>query len=97
VTAHVGENVKRETTPLLLGLQTGTTMVEINLEVPQYIGNRSTRRPSYTTLGHIPKRYPSMTQGNMLHNVHSGHICDSQKLETTQISQNRRMDTEGWA
>jgi hypothetical protein len=43
-------------TPLLVGLQTGTTTLEINLAVPQKIGNSSTSRPSYTTLGHIPKR-----------------------------------------
>jgi hypothetical protein len=33
---------KRNTPPLLVGLQTGTTTLEINLEVPQKIGNRST-------------------------------------------------------
>jgi len=32
---------KRNTPPLLVGLQTGTTILEINLEVPQKIGNRS--------------------------------------------------------
>jgi hypothetical protein len=33
---------KRNTPPLLVGLQTGTTTLEINLEFPQKIGNRST-------------------------------------------------------
>jgi hypothetical protein len=33
---------KRNTPPLLVGLQTGTTTLEINMEVPQKIGNRST-------------------------------------------------------
>jgi hypothetical protein len=33
---------KRNTPPLLVGLQTGTTTLEINLEVPQKIENRST-------------------------------------------------------
>ena len=33
-------------------------------------------------------------QGQVFHYVHSGFICDSQKLETTQISHNRKMDTE---
>ena len=42
VTAHVAEDVKRNTLQLLLGLQTGTTILEINLEIPQKIGNRST-------------------------------------------------------
>jgi hypothetical protein len=31
---------KRNTPPLLVGLKTHTTMMEINLEVPQKIGNR---------------------------------------------------------
>jgi hypothetical protein len=30
----------------------------------------------------------------MLHYVHSSHIYNSQKLELTQMSLNRRMDTE---
>jgi hypothetical protein len=33
---------KRNTTPLMVGLQTVTTTLEINLEVPQKIGKRST-------------------------------------------------------
>ena len=33
---------KRNTPPLLVGLQTGTATLEINLEVSQKIGNRST-------------------------------------------------------
>jgi hypothetical protein len=35
-----------------------------------------------------------MPQRLMFHYAHSGLICDSQKLETTQMSQNGRMDTE---
>jgi hypothetical protein len=35
-----------------------------------------------------------MPQGHMFHYVHSGLICDSQKLETTQMSHDGRMDTE---
>jgi hypothetical protein len=33
---------KRNTPSLLVGLQTGTTTLEINLEVHQKVGNRST-------------------------------------------------------
>ena len=33
---------KKNTPPLLVGLQTGTNTLEISLEVPQKIGNRST-------------------------------------------------------
>jgi hypothetical protein len=74
---------ERNTPPLLEGLQTGSTPLEINLEVPQKIGNRSTRRLNYTTLGNIPKRCPTVPQGHVFHYVHSGLICDSQKLKTT--------------
>ena len=48
---------KRNTPPLLEGLQTGTTTLEINLEVSQKIGNRSTSRPSYAAPGY-PKDAP---------------------------------------
>jgi hypothetical protein len=47
---------KRNTPPLLVGLQTGTTILEINLAVPWKIGNCSTGKPIYTIPGHIPKR-----------------------------------------
>jgi hypothetical protein len=40
------------------------------------------------------QRCPTMPQGHMFHYVHSGLICDDQKLETTQMSHNGRMDTE---
>jgi hypothetical protein len=46
------------------------------------------------TPGHIPKRCPTMQQEHVFHYVYSSLICDSQKLETTQMSHNRRMDTE---
>jgi hypothetical protein len=72
---------------LLLGLKTGKTTLEINLEVSQKIGNRSTRRPSYTYTQKMPRHATGA-------HVQSILICDSQKLKTIQISHNRRMDTE---
>jgi hypothetical protein len=33
---------KKSTPPLLVGLQNGTTTLEINLEIPQKIGNKHT-------------------------------------------------------
>ena len=80
---------KRNTPPFLVGLQTYTTTLEINLEVSQKIGNRSTWRPSYTTLENIPKRCPPWHKGTC-----STIMNDSQKLETTQMSLIKRMDTE---
>jgi hypothetical protein len=52
------------------------------------------KRPRHTTLGNIPKRCPTMPQGHVFHYVHKGLICDSQKLKTTQMSYDRRMDTD---
>ena len=40
--------------------------LKINLEVPQKIGNISIKRPSYTTLGHVPKRCRTIPQGQVL-------------------------------
>jgi hypothetical protein len=56
-------------------------------EFLQKIGNKSTQRPSYSTLGDITKRCPTMPQENMIHYVHSSLICNNLKLETTQIFQ----------
>ena len=85
---------KKNTSPLLVGLQTGTTTLEINLVFLQKVGNRSTKRPSYTTLRNIPKRYSTMPQGHMFHYDPRTLVFNSQKLETTQMSHNRRMLTE---
>jgi hypothetical protein len=35
-----------------------------------------------------------MPQGHVFHYVYSDLICDSQKLKTSQMSYNRRIDTE---
>jgi hypothetical protein len=49
--------------------------------------------PAIPLLGIYPKDAPS--QGHVLYYVlSSGLICDSQKMQTTQISHNGRMDTE---
>jgi hypothetical protein len=37
-----------------------------------------------------------VTQEHVFCYVHSGLICDIQKLETTQMYHNRRMDKEMW-
>ena len=77
---------ERATLPLLVGLQTGATTLEISLAVPQKIGYSSTWGPSYTTPEHIPRRCSNY--------VHSSLIYNSQKLERTKMSLNRGMDTE---
>ena len=46
---------KRNTPPLLLGLQACTTTLEVSLAVPQKNEHSITRRSSNTSPGHIPK------------------------------------------
>jgi len=65
---------KRNTPPLLVGLQTGTSTLEISMKVPQKIEHSTTLGPSYTTPGHMPKRCSNTEQGHMLHYVHSSLI-----------------------
>jgi hypothetical protein len=45
-------------------------------------------------LGTYTKDAPPSYMDMLLHYAHSSLICDRQKLETTQMSHNRRMDTE---
>ena len=47
---------KRNTPPLLVGLQACTTTLEISLAVPQKIGHSTTGGPSNTSPGHISRR-----------------------------------------
>jgi len=79
---------------LLVGLQTVTTILEINLEVPQKIGHWTAWGSSYTSLEHIPKRCSNIQQRHVLHYVHRSLIYNSQKLERTLMPFNRGMDTE---
>jgi hypothetical protein len=67
----------------LVGLQTSTAAMGISMAIPQKIGNASTLRPSYTTLGHIPKGWYTLPQGHLLNYVHATFSCNRQKLETT--------------
>ncbi|EDL36976.1 mCG148248 [Mus musculus] len=46
---------KRNTPPLLVGLQACTTTLEISLAVPQKIGHSTTRGSSNTSPGHISR------------------------------------------
>ena len=85
---------KRNTPPLLVGLQAGTTTLEISLAVPLKIGHSTTGGSLNTSPGHISRRCPNQYEGHMFHSVHSNLIYNSQKLERTQMPLNRGMDTE---
>jgi hypothetical protein len=82
---------ERGTPPLLVGLQAGTNTLEISLAVPQKIEHSTMEDPAIPLLGIYPEDVPTC---NMLHYVHSSFIYNSQKLERTQMSLNRRIYTE---
>jgi hypothetical protein len=59
VITYIGEMWRKRNTPtLLVGLQTGTTTLEINLEITQKIGNMSLKEPAIPLLGIYPKDAP---------------------------------------
>jgi hypothetical protein len=95
VTAHAGKDWSKEKAPpWLIGVQTWAATLEINKEVSQKIKNQSTSRTSHTTPGHIPKGCSILPQGHMLNYVCSSFIHNNQKLETTKMSLNQRIDKE---
>ena len=55
---------------------------------------RETWRPSHATPGHIPKRCSTIPKRQIFHYFYSSLICNSQELESTQMSLNLRMNTE---
>jgi hypothetical protein len=55
---------KRNTPPLLVGLQAGTTTLEINLVVPQKIRHSTTGKSRNTSPGHINIRCAIRPPGN---------------------------------
>ena len=63
-------------------MQICTATTEINMPVPQEIGNRFTSRSSDTTLEHSPKRFSILPQGHLFNHIHCGFIHNSQKLQT---------------
>jgi hypothetical protein len=60
MTTDAGEDVEKENTPpLLVGLQAGTTTLEIILAVPQKIGHSIPGDPAIPLLGIYPKDAPT--------------------------------------
>jgi hypothetical protein len=53
---------KGNTPPLLVGLQVGTTTLEISLVDPQKIGYSTTGRSSNTTPGYFPEDAPTFNK-----------------------------------
>ena len=82
MTAYAGEVVgKMNTSALLVGMQAGTTPLDVSAVISQKIRKQSSSRPSNTTFGSISKGCSIVTQGHVLNYVHSSFVCHSQNLE----------------
>jgi hypothetical protein len=72
---------KKNTPPLLVRLQSGTTTLEINLEFPQKIG-KIPEDTAIPLLGIHPNYVPLYHTGY----IYCGLVCNGQKLETSKKS-----------
>ena len=79
---------KKNIPPLLLGLQAGTTTLKIYLGGLRKLEIAPPEDPA------IPLWYIYPKDASPCHEVHIDLICNSQKLEVTQMSLKQRMDTE---
>ena len=74
---------------LLVGMQTGAATLEISMEVPQKVENRTT---SNCITGYLPQRYKcSDPKGHLHPNVYSSKVRNSQTIERTQMSLDKWM------
>jgi hypothetical protein len=85
---------ERNTPPLLVGLQAGTTALEISLGVLQKIWQSITWEPSYTIPVHIHKYAPKCNKDTCSTMFTAALFINIQKLERTQMCFNKGMDTE---
>jgi len=82
---------KRNTPPLLVGLQTGKTILQISLEVPQKIGPED---PAIPVLGIYPNDNPTYNQDTCSTMLIADLFIIARSWKKTQTSLNRGMDTE---
>ena len=90
MTAHVGEDVEKEEHSSVAG---GIANWEAIWRFLKKLETDLLEYPAMPLLGIYPKMLHHATGIHFLY-VHSGPYCDSQKLETTQMSHNRKMDAE---
>ena len=82
---------KRNTPPLLVGLQACTTTLEISLAVPQKIGHSTTGRSRNTSPGHISRRCP-----NILVDTYSTTFIAALFIKARSWKEPRCPSTEEW-
>ena len=73
---------KGNTTALLVGMQAGTTPLDVSV-VSQKIRKPPSSRPNNTTFGYISKGCSIVPQEHVLNYVHSSFVYHSQNLDTT--------------
>ena len=70
---------KGNTPALLVGVQAGTTPLDVSVAISQKIKKQPSSRPSNNTFGYICSIVP---QGHVLNYVHSSIVYYRQNLET---------------
>jgi len=89
VTVHVDEEVKKEEhSYIAYGIVHWYNHSGNRSGDSSKIGIDLLEDPAYNSWAYISK-CPIMPQGHMFHYVYSSLVCDSQKLETTQMFHNR--------
>ena len=70
---------------LMVGVQTGTTPLDITMLIFKKIMKQPSSRPRNTTFGYMPKGCSIIPQGHVLSYVPSSIVCHRQNLETTHM------------
>ena len=79
----------RKGNPLILfmGMKTGATLLENNIEFPQKLKNGISLQPSNCTTTYLPKGYKSTNPLGYMHpDVYSSIVNNSQIVERVQMS-----------
>ena len=74
---------KGKTSALLVGVQTGTSPLDISLAISQKNRKQPPTRPRNTTFEYIPKGCSIVPKGHVFNYFHSSTVCHSQNLEAT--------------
>ena len=87
---------KGNTSALLVGMQAGTTPLDVSVVISQKIRERPFSRPSNTTFGYISKGCSIVPQGHVLNYVHSSFVCHNQNLETPKCLSTKEWIKKMW-
>ena len=79
---------------LMVGVQTGTTPLDITMLIFKKIMKQPSSRHRNTTFGYMPKGCSIIPQGHVHNYVYSSIVCHSQNLKTTKMALNQRIHKE---